>query len=405
MGCPIKVLHVMTDPQFGPLLLETILRQQRERGYEVEIAVGPGEMMGRLIEMGFPVYTVPLTRRLAKLSHFAATARLVNLMRERRYHVVHLHNPITSVLGRVASRIASVPVVLYHMHGSYWDSPRMMERLVFSMIEKALSPLSDHIFTINAEDAQDLIKKGIKKSESVTSLQVGSGGVSLDRFDPYAFTPEDKVRLRETLGMNSSDFVVGFVGRLVQVKGVADLVEAFRGVAAACPLAKLLLVGGVSQSERDQETGPRVRQMAASDPLLRDRVVFTDFREDVPALMSIMDLLVMPSRQEHFGLVQAEAGAMRLPVISTDTRGGREAIEQGRNGLLVPAGDPPALQRAILELEREPALREGMGQAGQDRTRARYDERGVFMRINAVYAQLLREQGFPVLSDSKEGFA
>ncbi|HEX7079613.1 MAG TPA: glycosyltransferase family 4 protein [Gammaproteobacteria bacterium] len=389
MNAPIRVLHVMTDPVFGAILLEPILRQQREHGYRIEIAAGPGEAMGQLTRMGFPVHLIHVNRHLVSFAHFRALAELVRITRRGRYDVIHLHNPITSVLGRIAARTAPRPIVFYHMHGSYWDSPRLSERLIFDYTERALRNFADNIITINSEDTDDLIRRGIKDAASITCLRVGSGGVDLARFDPSAFTPEDRARTRQALGISPSDFVVGFVGRLVEIKGITDLVEAFSGVAGACERAKLVIVGSVLRSERDQETGPRVMRRAEEDPSLRGRVVFTGFRRDVPALMSTMDVLVMPSRQEHFGLVQAEAGAMSLPVISTDTRGGREAIENGRNGILVPVENPEVLREAILLLAEREDLRKRMAEAGRARACALYDERRIFERINAAYERLL----------------
>lgn len=397
----IRVLHVVADPAAGAILVAPIARRQSECGYSVEFACGPGEYLNRLRKLGFPVTVIPIARRPIAASHVAAIYQLWRLMRRRRYHVVHTHTPVAAFLGRFAAFLARVPVIIYHMRGSWWSSPKLMTRAVFTIVEWIAGRWTTHTFTINCSDADELVARGIAAQESVTCLHCGGGGVDIQRFDPSCITGAAKNQLRAEFEIEESDCVVGFIGRLVREKGILELLTAFREVSAIVPDAKLVLVGGVLSSERDQTTIEKMRELVSNSDDLARRVIFTGFREDIPRLISIMDVVVLPSHREGFGMVLAEAAAMARPVITTNTRGGREAVIHGTNGLLVPIGDSEMLRDALLQLAFDPKLRHRMGEEGRRMALERFDERLVFEKVKAEYARLLRERGLPVPSQAQ----
>lgn len=397
LGVPskVRVLHIVADPAAGAILVAPIARQQAECGYSVEFACGPGEYLDKLRGLGFPVTVVPITRQPITVSHVVAIYRLWQLMRRRQYHIVHTHTPVAAFLGRTAAAFARIPIIIYHMRGSWWDSPNPMTRAIFTIGEWIAGRWTTHVFTINCSDANELVARGIAPKESVTCLHCGGGGVDTKRFDPSQVTEGQKARLRTALGIRDSDFVIGFIGRVVREKGVFELLTAFREVLDVFPNSKLLLVGGVLSSERDQVTLKKLQAIVHSDDLA-EKVIFTGFRDDIPDLLSVMDVVVLPSHREGFGMVAAEAAAMARPVITTNTRGGREAVIPGKNGLHVPVGDSKALREALLRLGSDRELRQRMGEEGRRMALERFDERLVFEKVKAEYVRLLREKGLPV---------
>jgi glycosyltransferase involved in cell wall biosynthesis len=393
----VRVLHITNVPWTATFFMAPIARRQAECGYRVEFASGPGEHLDKLYQLGFPVIMIPISRRLIAWSHIVAIYQLWRLMRRRRYHVVHTHTPIASLLGRIAATLARVPIVIYHMRVSWWESPDagFLTRLSFTVSEWIAANLlkTDHIFTINSSDMNHLVTRRIVSPERVTNLHCGAGGVDAKRFDPTRVAEDQQKQLRTELGIEDTDFVVGFIGRLVRRKGIIELVTAFREVLEHIPNAKLLLIGEVSVTERDQTTFEEVKKLLLSHNNLVKRVIFTGFRDDTPNLIAIMNVLVLPSRLEPFGMVMAEAAAMARPIIATNTQGAREAVLPGKNGLIVPIGDVASLRDAILQLAADPQLRQRMGEAGRRMVLKRFDEPVVFKTIKMVYERLLREKG------------
>jgi glycosyltransferase involved in cell wall biosynthesis len=113
----------------------------------------------------------------------------------------------------------------------------------------------------------------------------------------------------------------------------------------------------------------------------------------MPEVYQSMDVFVLPSHREGFPRAPMEASAMKVPCVVTDVRGCRQAVAHGRNGLVVPPGNGPALAEAILAVLGDPALARRLGEEGRRRALAEFDERRVFDTVLAEYEQLLEAKG------------
>lgn len=165
------------------------------------------------------------------------------------------------------------------------------------------------------------------------------------------------------LGLPDGSVAVGFVGRLVEEKGLAELAEAWRRLAPARPRLHLVIAGeGGYEGEFRRLLGEAAR------------VHWLGFRTDVPRLMKALDLVVVPSREESFGIVVLEAMAAGRPVLATRTGGLVEVVRDGETGRLVPPGDAEALVGALAEMTSDVELRDRMGRASVERVRRHFSE-------------------------------
>jgi glycosyltransferase involved in cell wall biosynthesis len=390
----IRVLHSVAGPLTGSILVSPIALRQSELGYKVEFASSSGEHLDKLNALGFPVHIIPISRRFMAFSHITAIYRLYRLMRQQKYHVVHTHTPIASFLGRIAAKLSKTPIIIYHMRGSFWASHNIFTRTLFTIAEQIAGYCTSHIFTINCIDAEELINRRIVKPENVSCVHCGAGGLDTQRFNPARFTSTHKRKIKQELCLNNSDFVIGFIGRLVKEKGIFELLEALQKLVTDYPDIKLLIVGNTLSSERDQTSQKRISQLINSDKQLANRIFFTGFRDDIPELISIMDTVVLPSYREGFGMVLAEAASMEKPVITTNTRGGCEAVKDDETGFIIPIGNSESLKNAIMKLYINAELRIKMGRAGRLRALNYFDESVVFEKIKAIYEQLLKKNNF-----------
>ena len=164
------------------------------------------------------------------------------------------------------------------------------------------------------------------------------------------------------LGLPPGSLAVGYVARFEERKGTRELISAWPAIAAEIPDAWLVLVG------RGGELEERMRAESARMP----RVRWLGFREDVPAVMKALDLLVAPSHFEGFGLVVAEAMAAGTPVAVARATNFPELVTDGREGRHFEVRDPESLSRVVVEMARDPAARAGMGAAGRERARTSF---------------------------------
>jgi len=193
--------------------------------------------------------------------------------------------------------------------------------------------------------------------------------------------------------------VVGTVGRLAEVKNQQLLIEAVGYLYTKRPILRgtlrLVLVGDGPLKPQLVE---RVKQLGLSDV-----VWFSGDRNDVPALMQLMDIFILPSLAEGISNTLLEAMASGLPVIATSVGGNVELIEEGVNGRLVPVNNVVAMADAVAELVDDPALRQSMGEKGLALVRTTFNWERTVADYLAVYDILLGVDSAPLNSNRNQG--
>jgi glycosyltransferase involved in cell wall biosynthesis len=382
----IKVAHVTTIDLSLRYLLLNQLRSLQAAGYEVVGISAPGPEVGFLEEAGIRHISVPLTRNVTPLADLRALGCLYRLMRRERFHVVHCHTPKAELLGQVAAHLAGVPVVVDTFRGIYYR-PQMhpLWRRLFLLMARLAAGCADVVLSQSQDNLEMAVREGICPPDKIKLL---GNGVDLARFDRRRLESEVVARTRHALGLAPDVRLVGFVGRLVAEKGVLELLAAAAAVREQVPGTLFLFIGPMDDAKADALT-PK----AAGAYGVADACVFAGMRLDMPELYALMDVFVLPSHRESFPRSPIEAAAMEVPCVATDIPGCREAVEHGTNGLLVPVGDVLALAKAIVQLLSDDVMARRMGKAGRRLAEQRFDERQVFARVKAEYAQLLMEKG------------
>lgn len=388
----MKVAHLTTVD----LSLRYLVLPQLEAAARVGEAVGisaPGEDVAELEARGIRHIALDSsTRGMNPFSDLRAARELWSILRRERFDVLHTHNPKPGVYGRILGRMAGVPIVVNTVHGLYAteDSP-LLKRLVVYGLEAIASRFSDAELIQSPEDLELL-----RRLHLVPLWKLGflGNGVDLDRFNSErAASKRDAAR--SDLGVLPGDVVVGMVGRLVAEKGLPELIEAAGRVSDE---VQFVVVGPEDPHKKD----------ALSDDLLEagrsEGIRFLGMREDVDALYGAFDIFVLPSHREGYPRAAMEAAASGLPLILTDIRGCRQVVEDGRNGLLVPVGDPAALAKAIDALADDDGLRERMGAASVVKAHAEFDERRVVDVVMDTYRRIAATKGLSwELSELFEG--
>jgi glycosyltransferase involved in cell wall biosynthesis len=178
--------------------------------------------------------------------------------------------------------------------------------------------------------------------------------------------------------------VVAILGHISEVKGHPDFVEAAGLIADEFPGLRFVVIGGETlQTGLRQALEERVRALG-----LTDRFEFTGFRHDVPALISAVDLVVLPSRSEGLPLAALETMACGRPLIATPVGGVPEAVIDNETGVLIPPADAGALAAAMTRLLRNPALATQLGLAGLNRIRGRFTIQAFAESVQALYSRV-----------------
>lgn len=380
------LVHVTTTDISLALLLGPQLRAFADAGYEVIGVSAAGTWTARLDALG--VAHEPLrhaTRSWAPVEDVRALVELWRLFRRLRPDIVHTHNPKPGIYGRLAARLAGVPVVVNTVHGLYAvPGDRLVKRAPVYALERLAAACSDAELVQGPEDLETLASIGVSRRK----LALLGNGVDLRRFDPASVSPAERAAVRSQMGAGTGDVVCGFVGRLVREKGLDDLFAAARLLGGVAPSVRVVVIGLTDPGKVDGYT--------AADLAVVERdtgVRFLGVRDDMPACYAAMDLLVFPSHREGFPRAPMEAAAMARPVIASDVRGCREVVEHDVTGLLVPERDPTALVAAIAALAADPDRRHRQGAAGRDKAGRDFDDRRVIARTLDTYRRALARRG------------
>lgn len=353
----------------------------REKGYETRLIVGreaPSE--GNLLDMarqkGIEVEQLAgLGREIRPLADLVTLWQLYRALRECRPAIVHTHTAKAGVLGRIAARLAGVPIVVHTYHGHVlrgYFGP--LKTAFFRRLETALNRLTDVAITVSAALRDDLAAMGVAPREKIRVVPLG---LDLARFA----RPQVRGTLRSLCGAGDGDALIGVVGRLVPIKDIEGFLEAASRVSRTSSRARFAIVG-------DGELRASLEQKAA-DLGLAPRVTFLGWRTDLEAVYADLDVVVNSSRNEGTPVALIEAMAASRPVVATAVGGTADLLGDGERGRLVPAGNPAALADAILETLDRPEDSARRARAARDYVLAHHSVERLLRDIDALYRELL----------------
>jgi glycosyltransferase involved in cell wall biosynthesis len=384
----IRILHIHTLPIISGSGINTFLSMHGmdKTLYQVELACAPG---GRLISLVQENHMEVRTfKNLVQPLHpFKDTLALLDLavfLRRNPYHIVHTHNSKAGFLGRLAAKLAGVPVIIHTVHGfAFHDEEPLWRQMLFRNLERLGSRWSDKMIFISQPLIDWALKDHIVGEEKITKIY---SGIQLDKFQPVK--SEEKERIRSKWALEKEEAVVGIVSKLWEGKGHSVLIEAFKLLKKKIKNAKLVIVG---EGYLYDELFRRVNNNG-----LRESVLFTGFQMDVSEIIATFDVAVLPSFFEGMGRVILEAMAMEKPVVASRVGGIPDLIDQGINGLLVRPGDVKELADTLEKVLSDNKLARKLGREGRKRIQDQFSADVMVRSIEKLYRELLARKGIAV---------
>jgi glycosyltransferase involved in cell wall biosynthesis len=384
----VRVLHLITrliigGAQENTMYTAALLNKDR---YDVRIVSGPqtgseGSLIEEVISREIPLVILPeLGREINPLKDFLAFFKLYRLFQNQSPTIVHTHSSKAGILGRLAAKLAGVPLVVHTVHG--WSfHPYMQPWLsrVYILLEWITAKFSDQLIVVAEKDKEKGLQAGIGKPEQYSLVR---SAVPLAEFNPALIHGE---KIRQQLGIPTGAPVLGNVGRFSPQKNPLDWMRVAALVGKALPTCRFLLVG-------DGPLRVEVVRLAETAGIL-DRCLFTGLRRDVPQMMAAMDVFLLTSLWEGLPRVIPQAMRMGLPVVANQVDGVLEAVVHGETGYLSPPGKIDEMAEFCVQLLRDGVLREKMGQSAQSRVMDTFDLEIMIERIENSYQALLSKKG------------
>jgi len=382
----MRILHMITRLILGGAQENTVLTVQGQHADprdRVALVTGPtrgpeGSLMDRARRQGLDVRVVPeLCRDLDPALDAIAFWKLYRTCRVWKPDVVHTHSSKAGILGRLAARLARVPIVVHTVHGlPFHPYETALRNRLYVWSERVAARCADRIICVADAMTDQAVAAGVAPRETIRTVYSGM------EVDSFLHPQTDPRRTRARLGFAPTDVVVGKIARLFELKGHPYVIEAARRVVDRCPDVKFLFVGdGVLRADLQKQI---------DDAGLHDRFVLTGLvpAQRIPELIGAMDIVVHASLREGLARVLPQALISGKPVISYDVDGAREVTLPGETGYLLPPQSVTELADAIIDLAQHPGKRLRMGQRGRELFAERFDWKHMVREIRRVYDEL-----------------
>jgi glycosyltransferase involved in cell wall biosynthesis len=381
------LVYVITVPQ-SLAFFSGHIRHMKEQGFEVHVVSSQGDFLEEIgKQQNIPVHAIDMARHMSPMLDLQALAKLYRLFATLKPTFVHASFPKGGLLGVMAARLARVPVVVYGMRGLRFETGQGLRRGILYSAEALTCRLAHRVICNSFSNRNRAISLGLCQGDKIRVLAQGSsnGVDAAGHFNPRNLPPTTRPQVREDYQIPRDALVVGYVGRIVRDKGIAELEGAWQVLKDRFTDLFLVLVGPV---ESHDPVPPQVLDSFQKDP----RVRLAGSVRDTAPFYAAMDLLVLPSYREGLPNTPLEAAAMELPVVATRVDGCVDAVLDGVTGILIPPHDSLALADAISRLLQDPEQRRQMGLAGREWVCRDFRPELIWQALYENYLDLLKIQ-------------
>lgn len=381
----MKVCHFITRMIVGGAQENTFLsaRGLVEAGHECLLLSGPsegreGSLLQRMKNPGFAVMESPLfVREVSPQTDLRAIYWLADFLKKERFDVIHTHSSKAGIVGRIAGRMAGVPLVVHTIHGlAFGPYDSFLKNQLYIRAERFAAKRCDRIYSVAQAMIDQCLAAKIGRPEQ---FKVVYSGMELERF----LEAKPDAALRSELGIPADSRVVGAVARLFPRKGYEDFFPVAAQVAQACPDVRFLIMG--------DGPGRTVYEKMTEELGIRDRVIFAGLvsPDRIAEYIALTDVVAHFSLKEGLPRVAVQALAEAKPVVAYPLDGTPEVVLDGKSGFLVPPGNHEAAAQALIRILEQPDEQRSLGEYGRSLIRDKFPWRKMSDTLIADYEACL----------------
>lgn len=374
MKC-IRVLHVIGAGEFGGAerhILNLVKAMNSQKISIIVCCLFAEPFVKVAKEQGINVLALPMRHKL----DLGIIKKLSEIIKKEDIDIVHTHGVRANLVGRLAAKLAKRKIIVTTEHSLLAkDYPKFFSRVANTLIEKISRRFATHFIAVSSGLKEALLKQGIS-SNKITVVYNGLNPDDFISHKPANFW-------RKKLNLTDEVPVVAMVGRLHPVKGHKFFLESASYLLKKKPQVRFLVVGD----------GPERKMLEEYvDSLgITDKVLFMGFVSEVAEVLPSIDVLVVPSLWEGFGLTALEAMVAGVPVLASSVGGLPEVVEHGKTGYLVPPGDAKALANGIEWMLEHPKEIKKMSKNAYQVLQEKFTSKVMASKTEELYVKLLKE--------------
>lgn len=377
----INLLYVITKLELGGAqkqLLSTISLLDKELFKPFLFTCQTGLLSGETASINELTFKKSkfLERSINPLKDLLALIEIYRFIKINKIDIVHTHSSKAGILGRWAARLAKVKIIVHTVHGwSFNDFQPKLMRIIFIRLERITARFTDKIIVVSNYDKEKGLNNGIGDGDKYTLIRYG-----ID----YAAFGGRKEDVRQALGINADDLIVGMIACFKPQKCPQDFVKLAFLINQSLPKVKFILVGdGILR---------RCVEDLIGNFKLQPKLILAGWRRDIPAILQALDVFALTSLWEGLPISVLEAMAASKPVVATNTGGIAEVIVEGKTGFLVAPQDIKSMSEKLINLLEDKNLREKMGQNAKDSLGADFDLSNMAKPTQGLYIDLIKKQ-------------
>jgi len=326
-----------------------------------------GWLQERSQSRGVPTFVIPTQG----IMDWRWAFRFRDLLKAEQVDLIHAHEFDANVQGTAVAAHCGVPLVAT-VHGKHYFWEKLRRRLAYRWVSRRANMVA-----VSEDLKRFIVEKVGIPSHRITVLY---NGVDVH----HAPAAAEIGACRKELHLPDTDRVVGVVGNLYPVKGHQYLIDSIPRVLEQCPDTSFVFAG---RGQLESELKQQVNRLG-----LDKRVYFLGLRQDIPRILALLDVFVLPSLSEGLSMAILEAMMAGKPVIATHVGGNPEIVLDGETGFLVPAKDSHALAASLIKLLRDPQMAIQFGEKGRRRAERQFSLHTMVNAYQSLYDQCLQSE-------------
>ena len=328
----MKILQVFTILPTAVSFFDGQLRYLVDQGNEIHVVSDSPEDPDFTNRNRIVYHRLPIARSISPTMDIKSIRLLANLMRQENFDMVIGHTPKGALVAMMASKLAGVKNRVYYRHGLIYTTAQGVKLKVFKAVERLTAYMATSVVNVSNSLSRLAVADGLNPDAKQYVIGKGTcGGIDTKRtFNPDLVDEESVAELKRSLGLDPEDYVVGFCGRLCKDKGVRELVDGFKLLRKRNENVKLLLVG--PYDTRDILPEEYKKEIESNPDIIGTGRIAKNM---LPLYYQLMDVFVLPSYREGFGMSVLEASAMNKPVLVSRSHGCVDSIVEGETGLYI----------------------------------------------------------------------